>query len=133
MNPIIQKKIELLKNQQQKIDEEKAKQEQIRRQIELKKIESKVPEAKIWVENFLFDLIAKEDLKIDDLNKHRYRDEHLPKELELFHIPDNIPIESIVKAIKTFSGLYVRESWQPATHDIDGPSYPAYMAYYVRW
>lgn len=139
MHPKLQEKIIALKQQEQN-DKEKKRQEEIKvAKIKQKQINAKIPEAKVWVESALLDLIAKEDILIEKRNKNKTGwpgDKHLPKELYLSDvsmIPPSIPVESVVEAIKDFEGLGVRSSWTAEYNDIDGPYYPAHWSYYVTW
>jgi hypothetical protein len=64
MNSALQNKINKLK-QQEKEDLERKKEDSAESEIANQKYwKSKVSEAKIWVENNLLDLIAKEDIEI---------------------------------------------------------------------
>jgi hypothetical protein len=139
MNPIVQAKINQLKQEEQEKKAKEAKEKQSALIIKQKYIKAKIPEAKVWVENSLLDLIAKEDIRIDAINKNRTGwtgDKFYPKELYLSHynmVPNNIPIESVVEALRDFEGLSSRSCWQEESRDPDGPCYPAEYIYYVCW
>lgn len=140
MNSALQDKINKLK-QQEKEDLERKRQDSIKAEIANQKYwKSKVSEAKIWVENNLLDLIAKEDIKIEKFNKSRLgysHDKYLLKELLLSHsiIPKEIPIESVVEAIKAVEDLYTDARLSQGFYlDDDHTCFnPPSYNYYVKW
>jgi hypothetical protein len=138
MHPKLEEKINQAKQEENKKISEKLRAKALERDRKNKQIQTKIPEAKVWVESTLFDLIAKEDIKIDNNIKRDIYNKHI-KEIFLGSsiIPNNIPVESIVIAIKEVDGLRVREQYNPPDYHPNDESHtcliPADYSYYVQW
>jgi hypothetical protein len=92
-------------------------------------VESKIPEAEKWVDEVLFDQIAKVTVTLHkDSNRSIY-------------ITDSygIPVEAKVQAIKNknIAGISIQEQYNPEDYDPNDESHrtimPASISYYVVW
>lgn len=129
MDPRIMEKINLLKTKE---DEEILAKQQAEADAAKKRkeyIDSKVPDAEKWVDDFLFGEIAKLSLQIaNNYNRSINLDDK-----------DGIPIESKVIAIqnKKIQGVTIKKTYRPEDYDPNDESHrtmmPAYWSHYVVW
>lgn len=97
---------------------------------------NKIPEAKKWIEEVLFNLIAEQDLIIElhkKQNTVNYK--NFPKELYLgSNVPSNIPVKSIVLALRDYEGLITRSESKHYAHPNDESNTMILETnYYVKW
>jgi hypothetical protein len=140
MHPKLEEKINKLKEEENKKISEKLRVQALEHDRKNKQIQAKLPEARVWVESTLFDLIAKKDLEIESYKKQdiNHSNNNI-KEIFISSLilPNNIPIESIVIAAKETDGLRIRSEYRaPAYHPNDEfhtAIISSHYDYYVQW
>lgn len=99
-------------------------------------VESKLPQARKWVEERLLDLVAQEIAKPYSYDWARNK---VPKELDLSYCDEenngnkDIPVEAKFIAAGEIDGLITKQNWVEPDNDPDGPMYAGHFCYRVTW
>lgn len=127
MDERLKKIIDKTDQEQTRYEKELRKEEEKKRKAQEIENENFRQEAKIWVEENLFSLIAKADRGERSLHFSGYiYDSHT-------NYGCKIPAKFLIEEIKKIDGLIVTEYYNKEDICYDGPSYPAHYSYEVTW